>query len=122
MAATILIAEDDRSLQKILGIVVSRLKLESTSVSDGQAVLDELAKGGYDLVLLDLLMPKVDGLEVLRQMRERGDKTPVIVLSNLDSDDDIATAKKFGAKQYIIKSNISLVYIREVIAATLAGN
>ena len=79
----ILLAEDDKAINRV---IVRRLKWEGYSVDacfDGQEALDYLAAVEYDAVILDVMMPKVDGFEVLTQMRERGDKTPTLFLTVL---------------------------------------
>lgn len=83
----VLIAEDEKDLNKIL---TDRLKAENYSVDscyDGQEALDYLASAEYDAVILDIMMPLLDGLSVLRTMRRKNDSTPVLLLTAKDSID-----------------------------------
>ena len=81
----ILLAEDEKSLNRV---VARRLTWDGYSVDscfDGQEALDYLASAEYDAVILDVMMPRIDGFEVLIQMRERGDDTPVLFLTARDA-------------------------------------
>ena len=93
----ILIAEDEKSLNKIL---VSRLAAEHYSVDacfDGQEALDYLAGAEYDAVVLDIMMPVMDGLTVLRKIRARDKSLPVLLLTARDSIEDRVAGLDAGA-------------------------
>ena len=79
----------------------------------GGEAIPLLEKGGVDLVLLDLLMPKKDGFDVLEAMKKRGDKTPVFVLSNLSQAEDKEHARTLGAIKFFVKANTSLASLAE---------
>ena len=99
----ILIAEDERDLNELIR---RKLTAEGYSVDacfDGQEALAYLDAAEYDGVILDIMMPGADGLEVLRQMRERGDRTPVMFLTARDSIDDRVKGLDAGATDYLIK-------------------
>jgi len=99
----ILIAEDQKDLNKIL---VKKLTAEGYSVDncfDGQEALDFLDMASYDGVILDIMMPKLDGLSVIKQMRAKGDHTPVLFLTARDSIDDKVTGLDLGANDYLVK-------------------
>ena len=99
----ILLAEDEKSLNRV---VVRRLTWEGYSVDacfDGREALDYLAAASYDAVVLDVMMPRVDGFEVLTQMRERGDDTPVLFLTARDSLADKVEGLDLGADDYLVK-------------------
>ena len=99
----ILLAEDEKALNRV---VTRRLTWEGYSVDscfDGQEALDYLAAVEYDAVILDVMMPKVDGFEVLTQMRERGDDTPVLFLTARDALADKVEGLDLGADDYIVK-------------------
>ncbi|MBR3707214.1 MAG: response regulator, partial [Firmicutes bacterium] len=96
----ILIAEDQKDLNKIL---VKKLTAEGYSVDncfDGQEALDFLDMASYDGVILDIMMPKLDGLSVIKHMRAKGDHTPVLFLTARDSIDDKVTGLDLGANDY----------------------
>ena len=99
----ILIAEDEKSLNKIL---VSRLTAEHYSVDacfDGQEALDYLAGAEYDAVVLDIMMPVMDGLTVLRKIRARDRSLPVLLLTARDSIEDRVAGLDAGANDYLVK-------------------
>ncbi|MDD4690507.1 MAG: response regulator transcription factor [Eubacteriales bacterium] len=99
----LLIAEDERNLNRIL---TKRLTAEGYTVDscfDGQEALEYLDVGEFDAVILDIMMPKISGLEVLRTIRKRGDKTPVIILTAKDSISDRVEGLDAGAEDYLVK-------------------
>ncbi len=106
----ILIVDDEPFLVRAL-----REKLETEgflvdSAADGQAGLDVVFSLAPDLILLDLVMPKMDGMAMLRKLRqdERGKKIPVIVLSNLNNAKSIDASLAAGAQKFLVKVNNSL--------------
>ena len=104
----ILIAEDERPMARALELKLGNSGFETKAVYDGKEAYDELKENKYDLVLLDLVMPILDGFTVLEKLEEEGIKVPIIVLSNLGQEEDVTRAKGLGAKDYFVKSNISL--------------
>jgi len=110
----ILVAEDEKLMAKALADQLSRAGFSVEVVYDGESALDFLSKEKFDLILLDILMPKMNGLDVLKELKSKGDTTPIIILSNSSKEETIKEAKHLGANEYFVKSNISL---SEVIAA-----
>ncbi len=99
----ILIAEDEKDLNVVLK---KRLEEESYSVDacfEGEEALDYIACTEYDVILLDIMMPKKSGLEVLRTLRRNDRKTPVILLTAKDSVEDRVTGLDAGADDYLVK-------------------
>ena len=99
----VLIAEDEKDLNKILS---ERLKAEHYSVDscyDGQEALDYLASAEYDAVIMDIMMPVMDGLSALRTMRRKNDSTPVLLLTAKDSIEDRVQGQDAGANDYLVK-------------------
>ena len=99
----ILIAEDEKDLNQI---ITNRLKGEHYSVDscfDGQEALEYLESAEYDAVVLDIMMPVLDGLSVLKKMRRRNDSTPVILLTAKDSIEDRVAGLDAGANDYLVK-------------------
>ena len=76
-------------------------------------------KEKFDLILLDILMPKMNGLDVLKELKSKGDETPVVILSNSSKEETIKEAKMIGAKEYFVKSNISLSEVTGAIKKIL---
>lgn len=115
----ILVVEDTPSISEVMKIKFAASGFEVEVVTDGEQALESLQAGQFDLVLLDLIMPKLDGFGVLAELKKRKDKTPVIVMSNLDREEDKAKAKKLGAKDYFLKVDLSLAQMVERINAVL---
>lgn len=99
----ILVAEDERDLNEIL---CKKLRSEDYCVDgcfDGEEALDYLASVDYDAVILDIMMLKRSGLEVVEQLRRQGNQTPVLFLTARDSIDDRVTGLDAGADDYLVK-------------------
>jgi len=108
--ATVLLVEDDRFLRKAAQATLSKGGLTVTVAVDGEEALASARARTPDLILLDLIMPKVQGFEVLRRLKEDPSTRdiPVIVLSNLGQESDVQRAVLAGAAGYFVKSNLSL--------------
>jgi DNA-binding response OmpR family regulator len=111
----ILIIEDERPLAHALELKMKHEGYETKVVYMGGEGLREAETGKYDLILLDLILPEMDGFSILQEMRDKKVKTPVIVLSNLGQDEDRKKAEEFGAKKYLVKSNVPLSDIVKVV-------
>lgn len=103
MKRRILVVEDDRTLRQALAFNLEREGYEVRSAVDGEQALAAARDGGVDLVLLDLMLPGMSGLEVLRTMRADGIDTPVIILSAKGGEIDRVVGLKVGADDYIPK-------------------
>ena len=121
MAKKILIVEDDGFLQGLCSRKFSAKGYDVFIANDGVEGIKALGDKKTDLILLDLLLPKMDGFEFLKTMQENKDwsKIPVIVFSNLSEEKDINRAKNFGAKEYMIKSNFTLDDLAQKIKTIL---
>lgn len=115
----ILIAEDERALSKALGLKLTKAGFDVIEVSNGQEALDQIEKTTFDLILLDLVMPQVDGFHFLGEFQKKSLKTPIIVLSNLGQEEDIKKAKKLGATDFFIKASTPLSKILELVNSKL---
>lgn len=117
MAKKILVAEDDGFLSKVLSAKLEKIGFEYKLATDGEEAISILKDFTPDLILLDLVMPKKDGFEVLKDLNssEVWKKIPVIVTSNLGQPEDKKRAMELGAKDYIVKSDTSLNGIVEKI-------
>jgi DNA-binding response OmpR family regulator len=120
--AKILIIEDEASLQKSLMEFLREEKFEVVGASDGEMGLALAKKEKPDLILLDIILPKKDGYDVLAELKqdEGMKKIPVILLTNLESPEDIQKAFDLGATTYLVKSNYKLEDIVRKIKETLA--
>lgn len=101
----ILIVEDDRDSREILGSVVARDGHAAEAVGDGPAALDALEHAAYDLVLLDISMPGMDGFDVLRHLRRHkpANALPVMMMTGLGERQHVVEALRLGANDYIVK-------------------
>ncbi len=104
----ILICEDEKPIAKALVLKLNHEGFEAEAANDGEEALQILQTKQFDLILLDLIMPRVDGFGVLEKIKELKITTPVIVTSNLGQEEDLKRAKELGAINYFIKSNTSL--------------
>jgi CheY-like chemotaxis protein len=109
-ARRILLAEDDRFLRKAAEATLKRKGFAVIPAADGEEALQKAQAELPDLILLDLIMPKMQGFEVLRTLKgdPRTASIPVIVLSNLGQESDIKGATEAGAQAYLIKANMAL--------------
>jgi two-component system response regulator MprA len=101
--ARVLVVDDEPAVRRALE---RALRLESYDVAlaaDGAEALDLLAESPADAVILDLLMPRVDGLEVARRMRQAGDRTPILMLTARDAIEDRVQGLDVGADDYLVK-------------------
>lgn len=112
-AKKILIAEDEKPMANALSLKLQSAGFETHVVNDGESAISAVQASPYDLILLDLVMPKKDGFFVLEELRKLKIVTPVIVSSNLSQEEDIRRAKELGAQDYFIKSDTTLAEIVE---------
>ena len=114
----ILLAEDEVDLNNVVTRYLKKNGYSVDSVLDGEEALDYLEYGEYDLVILDIMMPKVDGFEVIKKLRNKGNHTSILMLTARDSADDKVKGLDLGADDYIVKPfdfNELLARIRAVV-------
>lgn len=99
---TILVVDDEPSISEVVSIYLRRAGYQVTVASDGQEALDALEKGPPDLVVLDLMLPEVDGVEITRRLRAEGD-TPIIMLTARREEADRIAGLEMGADDYVVK-------------------
>ncbi|NMC51832.1 response regulator [Candidatus Kuenenbacteria bacterium] len=104
----ILIVDDEKPIANALCIKLKKEGFNAEVVSNGEEALSKITTGHFDLIFLDLMMPKVSGFEVLEVLKSRKNKIPVIVSSNLSQAEDIGKAKSLGAVDYFVKSDTTL--------------
>lgn len=100
--ARVLIIEDDVEINQLIHIYLGKEGIESERAFDGQQAMICLDKGNYDLVILDLMLPIIDGFEVLRRLRERS-KIPVLILTAKGEETDKIIGLGCGADDYVTK-------------------
>ena len=114
----ILLAEDEIDLNNIITKYLKKNGYSVDSVLDGEEALGYLEYGEYDLVILDIMMPKVNGFEVIKKLRDKGNHTSVLMLTARDSADDKVKGLDLGADDYIVKPfdfNELMARIRAVV-------
>ncbi len=112
----ILIVEDEESLLKLESILLTSKGYEVVGATNGQAALDAVKKERPDLVLLDIMLPEIDGFEVCRRIKKDPDteQIPVIMLTAKKSREDMARGEKVGADWYITKPFKSAMVIETI--------
>jgi len=115
----ILVVEDEKAISEALTLKLEHSGYTVEAASNGEEGLALAQKGNFDLVVLDLIMPKLDGFGFLEEAKKAGVKTPVIVASNLSQPEDETRARDLGAKDFYIKSNVSVAEIVEKIESIL---
>lgn len=99
----ILVAEDDMDQRLLIGKTLSKEGYSVRAVSNGREALDELQREYYDLLISDIMMPIMDGYELVRTLRETGITTPVIMITAKDAFDDMRHGFLSGTDDYMIK-------------------
>ena len=105
----ILIADDNKAIAMALDLKLQHEGFEVKVVFNGIEALDSLGKEKFDLLILDLIMPQLNGFGVLKSIKEKGIKIPVIVSSDLSQSEDINKVKELGAVDFFVKSDMSVV-------------
>lgn len=123
MPKVILFIEDESALQKTVGEIVRKEGYEMISALDGDLGINLAKAKKPDLILLDLILPKKDGFDVLSNLKQSPEtkSIPIIVLTNLGEMENIDKAIELGATTYLVKSDYTLKEILEKIKTTLEG-
>jgi two-component system response regulator MprA len=101
--ARVLVVDDEPAVRRALERALRLDSYEVTLAADGEEALDALASAPADAVILDVAMPRLDGLEVCRRLRQAGDRTPVLMLTARDAIDDRVVGLDVGADDYLVK-------------------
>lgn len=117
------LVEDDPFLREICSKKLAKEGYTVYEAIDGQQALDTVKKVKPDIVLLDIILPAIDGFQILHELRQNADKAiasvPIIMLSNLGQDDDIKKAMEMGANDYLVKAHFTTEEIAEKIKKIL---
>ncbi len=109
----ILIAEDDRELRQLFSHILTKNGYVTKGVSNGKEALDELDKDYYDLIISDIMMPVMDGYELVRLLRSTGSNIPVMMITAKDAFDDMRQGFTSGTDDYMVKPiNINEMVLR----------
>lgn len=117
----ILLIEDDEFIVKPLAMALKQEGFDLSVAGDGEAALEKLKNEQPDLILLDLVLPKINGFDVLKEIRANSEtkNIPVIILSNLARESEIKRGLAEGANDYLIKTNFSLMNLTKKIKSYL---
>lgn len=118
----ILLAEDERALSKALVKIFEKSNYSIDAVYDGQEALDYLEGGNYDAAVLDIMMPEVDGITVLKKLRETGSDLPVLLLTAKSEVDDKVLGLDSGADYYLTKPFDAKELLAAIRAITRSGS
>ena len=118
----ILLAEDERSLSRAVVALLEKNNYSADAVYDGAEALEYLAAENYDAVILDIMMPKMDGLTVLRKLRERGSHVPVLMLTAKSEVEDKVAGLDTGANDYLTKPFATAELLARIRAMTRTQN
>jgi two-component system OmpR family response regulator len=102
MSRTVLVVDDDPHIRQLLVFALEKAGLAAREAADGEAALSSVAEARPDLVVLDINMPKLDGLEVCRRLRAQGD-LPILFLSSRDDEIDRVLGIELGGDDYVVK-------------------
>lgn len=121
MANKILIVEDDKFLRELISQKLVKEEYDISEAVDGEEGIKKIKEEKPELILLDLILPGIDGFEVLSRMKEDASisSIPVIILSNLGQKEDVEKGLKLGATDYLIKAHFTPGEIIEKIKAIL---
>jgi len=118
---TILIVEDDDSISNMYQTKLKQLGLNMLVAADGSSGLEIAKKQKPDLILLDVILPQLDGFSVLEELKKGKDtaKIPVVMLTNLSTTEDQEKANKLGANGYVVKANVTPTEVSETVQKLL---
>lgn len=119
----ILIVEDDLPTVDALAFKLNQKGIPVSTALNGEEAIERLKREKYDLVLLDLLLPKKSGFEVIKEARTNGlsKKAKIIIFSNLGQEDNMEKARKLGANGYIVKADVGINELSDKIIKELNG-
>jgi two-component system response regulator MtrA len=121
MNERVLLVEDDVTLRRSLSLVLRASGMEVTEVGDGDAAVERFADGGTDVVVLDVMLPGLDGFEVCRAIR-RSSSVPIVMVTARDSADDIVRGLELGADDYVVKPFEAAVLLARLRAVLRRAN
>ncbi len=103
MSKQILIIEDEPTLSRLLSYNLSNEGYETKLADDGSLGLQAASEGTFDLIILDIMLPGLNGFEVLSKLRQAGNKTPVLILTARNAEEEIVQGLRYGADDYMTK-------------------
>lgn len=117
-----MIVEDEQPIARAMDLKLKSKGIDTSVVYNGLTALTTLERSGFDLMLLDLVMPKLDGFGVLKALKERRDRPIIIVVTNLDESEIRQKAKALGASEVLGKANVSLDELTNLVLRKMSKN
>jgi twitching motility two-component system response regulator PilH len=120
----ILLIEDDKFLRRACEVGLKKRGFDVVTANDGEEGLQKAQAESFDIILMDMLMPKLSGLEALEALK-KDDRTrgiPVVILSNSSLDTDMQRAMELGAAGYMVKASLSLQELGDHVLSFLKGS
>lgn len=114
----LMIVEDEQFIREMYGMIFRKEGYEVVEAPDGAVGLTEARNGGFDIILLDLMMPNMDGLTFLQKLKEEkieGKNGPIIVMSNLAYNEAAKEAKDLGAVEFFVKADMKPKEVLEIV-------
>lgn len=111
----ILIAEDDYFLRKCLASFLGEEAAHLDTAENGEVAIEKISNNEYQLILLDINMPKKNGFDVLREMEKMNIKTPALVFSAFSEEESKEMALSLGAKEYFVKNDLDVAHLRGIV-------
>ena len=109
----LLIVEDDQQLQQMFIRILNKHGYSAVGVSNGLLALDALDRDYFDLIITDIMMPEMDGFELVQQLRDVGNKIPILMITAKDAFDDMSMGFQYGVDDYMVKPiNINEMVLR----------
>lgn len=109
----LLIVEDDQQLLQMFIRILSKHGYSAVGVSNGQLALDALDKDYFDMIITDIMMPEMDGFELVQQLRDVGNMIPILMITAKDAFDDMSLGFRYGVDDYMVKPiNINEMVLR----------
>ena len=111
----VLIAEDDLLIGSMYKTKLEQDGFEIIVAEDGALALEAFKKDKPDLIMLDVIMPQLDGFTVLQEMRKKDKKTPIIMLTNLGTEEDKKKGEELGATDYLVKASLTPSQVSAIV-------
>jgi two-component system OmpR family response regulator len=102
-ATSVLVIEDEQAIRELIRDSLSLVDIRTEGATDGLDALNKIRRHNFDLLVLDLNLPKIDGLSLLQKIRQEGSKIPVLILSARSQREEVATGLRVGADDYLVK-------------------
>jgi DNA-binding response OmpR family regulator len=119
MAYRVLIVEDEPAIARVLDLKLKQVGLDTSVANNGKLALDMIYNQDFDCILLDLILPEVDGFTILEEIRNKSKDTKVIIMTNLGQPEDKNRVEELGITSYYVKSEVSISQLTDVVKQAL---